>query len=110
MYPNAMSGTRMLLILAMRCIPPKMMIRVSSVIAEPMYNGRIWKALSNAAQIVLLCTELKAKPNGDQYCEQNSHPPLLQAGFHIVSRTSDVRVTALSFEELGQCGFDESTA
>lgn len=63
MYPNAMSGTRMLLILAMRCIPPKMMIRVSSVIAEPMYNGRIWKALSNAAQIVLLCTELKAKPN-----------------------------------------------
>ena len=62
-YPNAIIGTIILLTRAMRRIPPKMMRRVSAVSIPP---NTVWskpKACSAAAQIVLLCTELKAKPN-----------------------------------------------
>ena len=61
-YPNAIIGTIMLLTRAIRRIPPKMMTRVRAVSTPP---NTIWlnpNACSAAAQIVLLCTELKAKP------------------------------------------------
>ena len=53
----------MLLTLAIRWIPPKMIRIVSTVSIPPMIRWSNPNAPSHAAQIVLLCTELKAKPN-----------------------------------------------
>ena len=57
-----MTGTMTLLTRAMRCTPPKMMTTVSAVTMPPTTAWSKPKAFSNAAQSVLLCTELKAKP------------------------------------------------
>ena len=38
MYPNAMMGTMMLLTLAMRCTPPKMIVSVSAVMIRVSYT------------------------------------------------------------------------
>ncbi len=58
-----MTGTTTPLTRAMRCMPPKITPSVSSVRAMPTQWWSKPKAPSHAAQIVLLCTELKAKPN-----------------------------------------------
>ena len=57
-----MTGTITPLTLAMRWMPPKMISSVTAVRIIPIQTGSMPKALSHAAQIVLLCTELKAKP------------------------------------------------
>ena len=61
-YPSAMTGTMMLLTLAMRWIPPKIINRVSPVRMMPIGTWLMPNACSTAAQMVLLCTELKANP------------------------------------------------
>ena len=62
-YPSAMTGTTTPLTRAIRWMPPKMTSSVSSVRPAPTQWWAKPKAPSQAAQIVLLCTELKAKPN-----------------------------------------------
>ena len=61
-YPNAIMGTIMLLTLAMRCTPPKIISSVAMVITPPTMAWSKPNACSKAAHSVLLCTELKAKP------------------------------------------------
>ena len=58
-----MTGTTPPLTRAIRWMPPKMTSSVSSVRPAPTQWWAKPKAPSQAAQIVLLCTELKAKPN-----------------------------------------------
>jgi len=73
-YPSAMTGTTRLLTRAMRWIPPKITTRVSSVSPTPIQRWSRPKAPSHAAQIVLLCTELKAKPKVTEISTAKSTP------------------------------------
>ncbi|CUQ62143.1 Uncharacterised protein [Dorea longicatena] len=74
MYPNAMMGTMMLLTLAMRCTPPKMIVSVSAVMMPPTTAWSNPKAPSKAAHSVLLCTELNANPKVMVISTANSAP------------------------------------
>ena len=69
-----MTGTITPLTRAMRWMPPKMMRSVSAVSPTPIQCGSSPKAPSHAAQIVLLCTELKANPNVTEISTANSSP------------------------------------
>jgi len=55
-------------------IPPKMTHRVSNVNTTPVIAGSKPKAPSQAAQMVLLCTELNAKPNVTEISTAKQNP------------------------------------
>ena len=74
MYPSAIIGTITPLTRAMRRMPPKMMSSVSAVSTTPTHTRSAPKAPSHAAQIVLLCTELKANPKVTEISTANSTP------------------------------------
>ncbi len=73
-YPNAITGTITLLTLAIRWIPPKIMASVSTVSTAPTILGSKPNEPCMAAQIVLLCTELNAKPKVTEIKMANSMP------------------------------------
>ena len=73
-YPSAIAGTITLLTLAIRWIPPKMMASVSTVSIVPITAGSNPNEPCMAAQIVLLCTELNAKPKVMKIRMANSTP------------------------------------
>lgn len=73
-YPNAITGTITLLTLAIRWIPPKIMVSVSTVSTAPTILGSKPNEPCMAAQIVLLCTELNAKPKVTEIKMANSMP------------------------------------
>ena len=74
MYPSAIIGTITPLTRAMRRMPPKMMSSVSAVSTTPTHTRSAPKVPSHAAQIVLLCTELKANPKVTEISTANSTP------------------------------------
>ena len=58
-----MTGTSTELTFAMRCMPPKTMMSVSTASTTPVAIGFQPNAPSIAPQIVFVCTELFARPN-----------------------------------------------
>ena len=95
-YPNAIMGTIMLLTLAMRCTPPKIISSVAMVITPPTMAWSKPNACSKAAHSVLLLygVEGEAESDRNEYGKYSTHPRLFQSFPHIISGTANERVFA----------------